>query len=110
RHARRVDFEVEVTFESHHNFYTGFTQNISSGGLFIACHDPSPVGSTIRVKFQLPGLPGPVDAETVVRWGPEGGEPEQHRMGGQSPHLPPPVQAAIDKFIQQRDSIFYDHD
>ena len=110
RHARRVDFEVEVTFESHHNFYTGFTQNISSGGLFIACHDPSPIGSTIRVKFALPGLPGPIDAETIVRWVREVGEPDQHGMGVQFTHLSPPVQAAIDKFIQQRDSIFYDHD
>jgi uncharacterized protein (TIGR02266 family) len=110
RHAPRVDFEVEVTFESEHNFYTGFTHNISSGGLFIACHDPSPVGSTVRVKFALPGLPGPVEAETIVRWVREVGELNQHGMGVQFSHLPPPVQEAIDKFIQQRDSIFYDHD
>ena len=110
RHGRRVEFEVEVTFESEHNFYTGFTHNISSGGLFIACHDPSPIGSTIRVRFQLPGLPGPVETETIVRWVREVGDPEQHGMGVQFSHLSAPVRAAIDQFISQRDSIFFDHD
>ena len=38
RAAERFDLEVKVDLESDHNFYTGLTQNISSGGVFIATH------------------------------------------------------------------------
>ena len=38
RAAERFDLEVKVDLESDHNFYTGLTQNISAGGLFIATH------------------------------------------------------------------------
>ncbi len=36
RASERFDLEVKVDLESDHNFYTGLTQNISAGGLFIA--------------------------------------------------------------------------
>jgi uncharacterized protein (TIGR02266 family) len=110
RAARRIDLEVEITFESEHNFYTGFTQNISSGGLFVATHDLKRVGSQLRVRFVIPGLPGPVEADAVVRWVREVGDPEAYGMGVQFVNLSAPVQAAIDRFIAQRDSIFYDVD
>jgi uncharacterized protein (TIGR02266 family) len=109
RNAPRIDLEVEITFESEHNFYTGFTHNISSGGLFIACHNLRPVGSSLRVRFVLPGLHGPVEADAFVRWVREVGDPDQNGMGVQFEHLPVAVKAAIDRFILQRDSIFFDH-
>ena len=55
RVAERFDLEVKVDLESDHNFYTGLTQNISAGGLFIATHQLRRIGDYIKVSFSLPG-------------------------------------------------------
>ena len=44
RHA----YETEVSLESGSNFYTGLTQDLSAGGLFIATHQILPLGSSLR--------------------------------------------------------------
>ena len=110
RQSPRIDLEVEVTFESEHNFYTGFTQNLSSGGLFIATTIVRPVGSALHIKFTLPGEGPPIDADAVVRWVREVGEPEDHGMGVQFEGLAAPDRVRVDAFIAQRDTIFFDHD
>ncbi|MDD9942531.1 MAG: TIGR02266 family protein [Myxococcales bacterium] len=67
RQAARVDLEVEVSFNDHSNFYVGFSENISEGGLFVATYNLQPVGTEIEIKF---GLPDGTEIETVgvVRW------------------------------------------
>jgi Tfp pilus assembly protein PilZ len=55
RASERYDLEIKVDLESEHNFYTGLTQNISAGGLFIATHHLRRIGDRIALKFQLPG-------------------------------------------------------
>ena len=68
RAAERFDLEVTVDLESDHNFYTGLTQNISSGGVFIATHHLRRIGDRITLKFTLPGSEKVLDVETEVRW------------------------------------------
>src|SRR5258708_3870166 len=81
RAAERYDLEIKVDLESEHNFYTGLTQNISAGGLFIATHHLRRIGDRITLKFQLPGTEGSVEVETEVR-------SEEHTSELQSPdHL-----------------------
>jgi uncharacterized protein (TIGR02266 family) len=112
RAAERYDLEVKVDLESDHNFYTGLTQNISAGGLFIATHALKKIGDRITLKFSLPGNAEPVSVETEVRWIREntalmradGGT----GMGVRFINLSPEASAAIDKFLQSRDSLFYD--
>ena len=103
----RLEIEVEVTLESDHNFYTGFTQNISAGGLFIATEQLLPVGAQFGVKFALTTSTEPiaVDVDVVVRWVRES---EVCGMGVQFVSLPDETAAAINRFLMQRDSIFYD--
>jgi uncharacterized protein (TIGR02266 family) len=109
RGAPRAELEVEVTYESGHTFYTGFTENISSGGLFIQTMAPRPVGSQLRVKLTLPGSTS-MEADGVVRWIREVGDPEHHGMGVQFLALSAPARTAIDQFIAARGSLFYDHE
>src|SRR3982750_3931602 len=68
RAAERFDLEVKVDLESDHNFYTGLTQNISSGGVFISTHHLRRIGDRITLKFTLPGSEKVLDVETEVRW------------------------------------------
>src|SRR5262245_5111487 len=68
RASERHDLEVKVDLESDSNFYTGLTQNISAGGLFIATHHLRKIGERINLKFALPGSLEPITVETEVRW------------------------------------------
>jgi uncharacterized protein (TIGR02266 family) len=64
----RHELTVEVTFESKHNFYTGISEDLSTGGLFVVTDMLCPVGECIRVRFTLPGSTEVMDAITEVRW------------------------------------------
>ncbi|HXT95314.1 MAG TPA: TIGR02266 family protein [Polyangia bacterium] len=112
RAAERFDLEVKVDLESDHNFYTGLTQNISSGGLFIATSAIRKIGDRITLQFSLPGTPDLVSVETEVRWIRENSA--LHRvdgatgMGVRFVNLSPVASAAITKFLESRDSLYYD--
>ena len=112
RAAERFDLEVKVDLESEHNFYTGLTQNISSGGVFIATHHIRKIGDRITLNFTLPGSTKPLLVETEVRWIREnsalmraGGD---IGMGVRFINLSPEAKEAIDGFVQSRESLYYD--
>ena len=107
----RREFEVKVDFFSANTFFTGFTENISTGGLFIATRDILPIGSTFPVTFTLSNHAAPVVVECEVRW--QRLEQLDNRecvpgMGVRFVGLDAASQRAINDFIQQRDSLFYD--
>jgi uncharacterized protein (TIGR02266 family) len=113
RQQPRFAVAVQVTMDSEHNFYTGLTQDLSNGGLFVATHNIRPIGERIHLRFTLPTAPAPIDALTEVRWvrmmpvAGGGGEPG---MGLMFINLAPQAQAAIHAFLRKRDSLFYDVD
>ena len=112
RSSERFDLEVKVDLESDHNFYTGLTQNISAGGVFIATHVIRRIGDRITLKFTLPGSEKTIDVETEVRWIRENSA--LHRiegaqgMGVRFINLTPEASAAINGFLESRDSLYYD--
>ncbi len=112
RASERFDLEVKVDLESDHNFYTGLTQNISAGGVFIATHYIRRIGDRITLKFTLPGSDKTIDVETEVRWIRENSALQRvdgaQGMGVRFINLTPEASAAINAFIQARDSLFYD--
>jgi uncharacterized protein (TIGR02266 family) len=67
RHPRRP-VEIEITLESESQLYTGFSENFSDGGVFVATHMLKPVGTRLEVTFTLPGLPAPIRVDGEVRW------------------------------------------
>jgi uncharacterized protein (TIGR02266 family) len=106
-----VDVEVDVGFESDHNFYTGLTQDISYGGLFVATHALRRVGERMTVKFTLPGQPDAITAETEVRWVRDPITVRSDDPGGMGLRflsLPASAKEAIAAFIKTRDSLYYD--
>lgn len=111
RTSPRLDFEVNVGLESDHNFYTGLTQDISSGGLFVATNQLKPVGERMCVRFTLPGQDQPIEVEAEVRWV---RDPERIRtdappgMGLRFLFLTNEAKHAIAGFLRQRDSLYYD--
>jgi uncharacterized protein (TIGR02266 family) len=109
RASERVRLEVEVTLESDHNFYTGLTSDLSEGGLFVATHALWPVGTKISVRFRLPGLEQPIQADTEVRWVRDGRfSTLPPGIGLRFFHLPGDALHAVTQFVQRRDTIFYE--
>ena len=68
RSTPRHEVTVAVTFESDHTIYTGLTQDLGTGGLFVATHTFRPIGECIRVRLTLPGNSEVLDAIAEVRW------------------------------------------
>jgi uncharacterized protein (TIGR02266 family) len=109
----RYEVAVEVTFESEHNFYTGLTQDLSGGGLFVATHQLRPIGERIRLHFTLPSSKEPIEAITEVRWvrptAVKGGGGDVG-MGLMFLQLAPQAKEAVKAFLVKRDSLYFDVD
>lgn len=113
RTAARIELEVEVGLETEHNFYTGLTQDISSGGLFVATGMLYRVGERVGVKFTLPGRKDPISAEAEVRWirDPRAMKTDAAEgVGLKFISLSADAESAISTFLQSRDSLYYDVD
>jgi len=109
RSTPRAPVHCEVTFESESNFYSGFSQDLSQGGVFLATFDLLPMGSTVEVALALPGGIN-VRAHGVVRWlRPQSDLNPQlwPGMGIEFVDLPPAAQAAIGGFVAQRAPWFF---
>jgi|CZKU01.1.fsa_nt_gi uncharacterized protein (TIGR02266 family) len=68
RHSNRLTAELEVTLFSDSNFYVGFTENISEGGLFVATYFTRPLGSKLEICVRIPGRADPLTLRGSVRW------------------------------------------
>jgi uncharacterized protein (TIGR02266 family) len=113
RQQVRFAVAVQVTMDSEHNFYTGLTQDLSGGGLFVATHNIRPVGERVHLRFTLPTSPQPIDAMTEVRWirsNPVAGGGGEAGMGLMFLQLNPEAKQAIMAFLRKRESLFFDVD
>ena len=104
-------FSLEVDQESDHNFYMGFTDNISEGGVFIATEQLFEMGASLRFELKLPHMGAPEVVEGVVRWVRSASHPTPevpNGIGVQFTQLSPALKRSIEEFIRRRESIFYE--
>jgi uncharacterized protein (TIGR02266 family) len=114
RTAPRVELQIEVGLSSDSSFYTGLTQDISTGGVFVATHQLHRVGQHVTVHLALPGRPDKITVESEVRWVREisalNGSHGTTGMGLRFLELTPSARQAIDRFLDTHDSLFHDED
>jgi uncharacterized protein (TIGR02266 family) len=110
QHARH-EVNLEVSLASEHNFYNGFSENISEGGIFIATHDPLPMGEVVQLSFKLPSG-HEVNVHGEVRW-----IRDAHVMGDATPgmglkfnDLSEEDRVAIENFLERREPLFHDEE
>ena len=106
----RRALEVELGFQSETNFFTGFTQDISTGGIFVATYDVPAVGTRVNVNFLLPGGPM-MSVDGVVRWVREYNDnnPEMAPgIGVAFETLHPQDREAINEYLKENTPLFYD--
>ena len=112
----RLNFELNVDFEvsidGPHNFFTGITQDISKGGVFLATYQIYPIGTTMKLSFIIEGGSFTVDA--IVRWirSPENitGNDIQPGMGLQFLNPGTDIVNAFDKFLEKKEPLLVDVD
>ncbi len=109
RRTPRAAVDAEVGFQSDTNFFMGFSEDVSAGGLFIATYDVRPIGSVINLNFTLPGG-HLISVDGVVRWVREYNETAPDitpGMGIQFEKLLGDDKEAIEAFINERPAMFY---
>ena len=109
RRTGRVRMHTTIDTRSDSNFFTGFSMDISEGGVFIATVEAGPRGTPVELDFTLPGG-RPLTVNGVVRWARDGNDRTPELMPGvgvQFTALPPEVAHAISSFVATRDPMFY---
>lgn len=106
----RYAVELDVSLGSEHNFYAGFVENMSVGGVFVATHMIKPVGEKLELAIHLPDSDVVVRGIGEVRWIREYSEQSNvpPGMGVRFAHLEPGSLVAIEAFLAQREPLFFD--
>lgn len=110
RSTVRLDAEIELDLHSDHNFYTGFSANISDGGLFVATYKPQAVGDRLEVQFKLPGIEEPIKAKVEVRWvrEPRAGDDTAPGFGAAFVEISDHGRELVERYVNKRAPLFYD--
>ena len=77
RRDSREAVTLFVEYEGADDLIGDFTENLSSGGTFVATNRTLPIGTNVQLVLSFPGLLEPINVEGTVRWkreeaGPEG--------------------------------------
>jgi uncharacterized protein (TIGR02266 family) len=96
RYARRLDVEVVVGDQKH----TATTGNISLGGLFVETTNTFPLQTRLRIRFQIPTQPEPIEVSGEVRWVEPGGSGQPSGMGIRFQGLRAREVWALNRFFQ----------
>jgi len=106
----RIALNVDIGIQSENNFYTGFSEDISEGGIFITTYDFKPIGTKINLSFTLPNGYMIMGSGTV-RWLREFNPMTPDilpGMGIQFDELNPDDKTQIDAYIQSNAPMFYE--
>ncbi len=111
RQYQRYTFEVEVSASSNHVFFTGFTENISAGGLFLQTYQTMPLGSTFEIQLTIPGEQEPFQLQCEVRWLREYNELWPHMQTGMGIRfigLTPEQERSLNACLAHMHTLFYE--
>jgi uncharacterized protein (TIGR02266 family) len=119
----RYELTLAITMQGENNFYTGLSENISEGGVFIATSHLLELGTPVVLEFTLPTSDEPLKLYGTVQWvrGPDatakrgelfGGGGEVYGampgLGVQFQRVGPDAARAIRAFMDQRAPVFFD--
>ena len=109
RTGARIPLQTQVDLSSDSNVFTGFSTNLSEGGLFVATVNVLPVGTPVDLTFTLPGNTR-VSVHGEVRWTRELDDrtPETFPgVGVRFVELSPEAAQALRRFVTEREPLFY---
>ena len=68
RHSDRESVTLFVEYEGADDLVGDYTENLSSGGTFVATNRELPIGTQIQLVLGFPGLLEPIAISGTVRW------------------------------------------
>jgi two-component system chemotaxis response regulator CheY len=68
RHNDREAITLLVEYEGADDLVGDYTENLSSGGTFVATNRELPVGTKVQLVLGFPGLLEPIRLEGIVKW------------------------------------------
>jgi type IV pilus assembly protein PilZ len=113
RTGPRYQVQVEVGLQTESNFYTGLTQDLSGGGIFVATNQIRQIGDRIKVLLTLPGQRETFEILAEVRWVRSitfSRNVEDPGMGLRFLQMSPGAKKAVTDFLTKRESLFFDED
>ena len=101
RKISRMSTVIQVNYHTADSFFRDFTDNISTGGMFIATAKPLKPGTQLRLEFLLPKCDYPIHVKAEVAWSrsvPSDGQ--QRGMGVKFHSLSPSAKDKINTIVQ----------
>lgn len=95
RSSPRVTLGIPVSYRAGHTIAGALTLNIGKGGLAIRTMSPMPPGTSLQVKFRLPGMKDDVETLGRVAW-----SDRKVGMGIQFETMEASAQTLIDQFVE----------
>src|SRR3954462_13317677 len=68
RHSDRESVTLFVEYEGADDLVGDYTENLSTGGTFVATNRELPIGTNIQLVLGFPGLLEPIKIDGIVRW------------------------------------------
>ncbi|HEY1332967.1 MAG TPA: TIGR02266 family protein [Myxococcaceae bacterium] len=109
RSTARIPMQTQVDMSSDSNVFTGFSTNLSEGGVFVATLNLLPVGTPVDLTFTLPGNTR-VTVKGEVRWTREIDDrvPDVFPgVGVRFVELGMEAAEALHRFVAEREPLFY---
>lgn len=111
RRVPRAKLVTELNLYSGSNFYAGFTEDVSEGGVFVATYAMLPIGAKVALELGLPGGLT-IEATGTVRWlrdcRTEDESTEPPGMGIEFDGITDEARALIREFVENRSPYFFD--
>lgn len=107
----RVPLKTKVGLGTSSNLYTGFTNDVSEGGIFVATHQVLPIDSTLDLEVSFAEVGGPtLKTRGRVRWIREeaAGSEAEPGMGVEFIDLDEGDRQWIQGFVEKRQPIFFE--
>ncbi len=110
RTHQRATLETDVSLYSDTNFWSGYTEDVSEGGLFVAAWQLLPLGTSVEIEVELP-TGYRIKTPGEVRWHREGNQDgAKPGMGLRFLELAEADLRAIQTFIKHRAPLFWDEE
>jgi uncharacterized protein (TIGR02266 family) len=104
----RVEVELDVAIRTDRAAFTGFSGNVSEGGIYVSWHafpgPPPGRGERVEIEFTLPGAREPIAATAEVRWA---RRDRPHGLGAEFVAIDERSKAALEAFVAMRAALSY---
>lgn len=95
RSSPRAVVGISIAYRMDNTIAAALTLNVSRGGLAVRTASPLEEGTSVRVRFRLPGHTCDIDADATVAW-----SDRRVGMGLQFTRIDPAHEESIDRFVR----------